>query len=119
MTQLYFDFLTDDLYVGPVGENRLTESLLEETAQRLREKFRIFLGEWALNTLEGVPYFRDVFVKNPNMSTVQGVFTRVLSDDPAVASVTQMRVELDPATRKLSVVFSATLTDGTVLDGAL
>jgi hypothetical protein len=118
MPQYYMDPETDDLYVSPTGSSRLTSSLREETAQRLSQNLRWFLGEWVLNRLKGVPFFRDVFVKDPNLTTVQGVFARVIQDDPGVGNLDQITVTLDAGTRQATVTFSATLVDGSVLNSA-
>lgn len=117
MTDLYIDPDTDDIYVGALGENRLTSTLYEEVAQRLRTKLRFFLGEWVLNILAGLPFYRDIFVKNPNLTTIRGAVAAAISADPGVANLDQISLTLDAA-RLLTLTFSATLTDGSVLSSA-
>jgi hypothetical protein len=107
-----------DIYVSPTGTQSWTSptDLLTEATQRLRAKYQLFLGEWFLDEREGVPYYRDILVKNPNMGVVRTVLRKVTADDPAVEAVTLFEATLDSATRHLTVALTAQLIDGTTLD---
>jgi hypothetical protein len=94
----------------------LTADLGEEVRQRLDTKYRFFLGEWFLDARLGVPYFRDVLVKNPDMRVVRSLMERVAIADPGVDAVTQLDVTLDTQTRVLTVAFECVLIDGSVLN---
>lgn len=113
MTDVYIDEQTGDIWTGPTGESRLTVSLQEEVRQRLYRKYQFFLGEWFLDTREGIPYFRDVFVKNPDLAVVQSLMVKVASDDPGVDTVSSFDQSLDG--RTLTISLECVLTDGTVL----
>jgi hypothetical protein len=94
----------------------LESDLGEETAQRLRTKFRFFLGEWALNPRVGMPYFQTILgIKNPDLSLVRAVFRRAILDDEGIASVGPIDLDFTTSARALSVSFEAQLIDGTPL----
>ncbi len=117
MTDIYLDPGTKDLWIGAQGQSRLTQTLLEEVTQRLDTKLRFFLGEWQLNKLAGIPYYRDIFKKNPNLTAVQGVFAAAITSDPGIANLDSIALVVDSA-RKLTLSFAATLTDGSVIQSA-
>lgn len=110
---------TGDVSVPSTGVIRLTSGLLETTKQRLTIKIRTFLGEWFLDTRVGVPYFRDILIKNPNLSIIRVIFRRLLLGDEAVDSVPKLELEFDSASRKLFVTFDAVLTDGSILSATV
>ena len=105
-----------DIWVGSDGTQRWTASLAEEVSQRLQAKYGLFLGEWFLDRRAGVPYYRDVLVRAPNMAVVRSQLLKVASDDPGVESVTSFDMVLDSSTRQLSVTLAVQLTDGEVLE---
>ena len=112
---LYIDPDTSDIYVSPLGQCRLTADLSEEVAQRLDTKFKFFLGEWFLDQSLGVPYYRDVFVRNPDMAVIRSIFQQLITDDAGVESLVSLDLALDGETRALSVTFQAVLVSDEVL----
>lgn len=104
-----------DIAIAADGTQRWA-TFAEETAQRLQAKYGFYLGEWFLDLREGVPYYRDVLKKAPNMTVVRSTLMKVATDDPAVEGLTNFEAVLDTATRRLSVRLTATLTSGAVLE---
>lgn len=87
-------------------------------AIKLRNRFFFFLGEWFLDTREGVPYFQIVLVKNPNLEVIKRLFTSlILSVSPVIVTVSKMDVYLLGPTRELVVEFEAFGADGRRLEG--
>jgi hypothetical protein len=83
--------------------------------QKLSVRFRFFLGEWFLNQLEGVPYYRDVFTSNPNLDVVASLFKRIITTCPGVTGIASFALPaIDPVTRLLSFSFQA-ITDSGVI----
>jgi hypothetical protein len=85
------------------------------TRQKLACRFRFFLGEWFLDKREGVPFFREVFVKNPNLDVIRAVFRRVAATTPGVLSVPRFEVRFDARARVLSFDFVAICTAGKII----
>lgn len=82
--------------------------------QRLVTRFRMFQGEWFLDTRQGVPYFRSVLVKNPDLGVIRSIFRRIILTTPGVISITHFEVRYDDSARHLEFEFSARATTGTI-----
>lgn len=106
---LQLDPLTGDLLISDLGVASLTSDLLTEVAQRLTTKFKFFLGEWFLDQRKGIAFFRDVFVRNPDMAVIKATLQDVVTSDAGVDHLVSLELDLDPATRVLSVDFAAVL----------
>jgi len=89
--------------------------------QKLSTRFKFFLGEWFLDQRDGIPYFRSVFVQNPDMRVVRSVFRQVAlsikgnDGNPIVSSLPKFDVLFTPVARKLAFDFSAILDSGELL----
>ncbi len=84
-------------------------------AQKVRVRFRFFAGEWFLDRRLGVPYFRDILIKNPDRLVVSTVFRGVLTLTPGIKRVASFSSSLDVSTRTLTADFEATLDNGVPL----
>lgn len=115
MSDLYVSPITKDIEVSGAGVIRLTKTIEEDAAQRLRCKLRWFLSEWFLNTLEGIPYFEQILIKNPDLSLVRSTLTKVITGDRAVDHVDSLDVEYDESARTLALSFTAILVSGDLL----
>ena len=82
----------------------------------LRQRFRFFLNEWFLNLSEGVPYYRDILIKNPNDSVVRSIFRQVILTTQDIDSIRTLKITIDKKERKLTAEFIAVRTDGTLFD---
>lgn len=81
-------------------------------AQAIRCRLLLFLGEWFLDTRQGVPYFQRVLVKNPDLPLVASTVRTAILGTPGVARLTQYSQAYDSATRRLTVAFTAVTDDG-------
>jgi hypothetical protein len=105
-------------HVIPVGDLELVAGTTrvikdgEYARQRVEVSLDFFLGEWFLNKLEGVSYFRDVLIKNPNSDTVRSVFRQRILETPGIVAVPVLDVVLDLSSRKALVDFEAIYEDG-------
>jgi len=88
---------------------------IEQVRQRIASRLKFFVGEWFLDLRQGVPYYRDVLLKSPNLALVRSLFRRVILGTPGVLSVAKLDVELDQATRQAQVTFQAVCNGGTIL----
>lgn len=86
----------------------------EMVRQTILSRFRYFLGEWFLDLREGVPYYRDVLVKNPDIEVVRSVFRRVLVSTPGVLSVLRFDLSFDFEERTLTFDFEVASTYGPI-----
>lgn len=80
---------------------------VEFIRQKLSSRFKFFLGEWFLDQREGVPYYRDVFVKNPNPEVIRSIFRQVALSVPGVIALPRFDLVFDPVERLLTFNFEA------------
>lgn len=105
----------------PAGDLALDEDgdlvILEDLAylrQKLAVRFKFFLGEWFLDLREGVPYYRDVFVKNPNLDVIRSLFRRLILGTPGVIGLPRFELFYDEAARQASFAFQAQAKSGVI-----
>jgi len=84
----------------------------EAVRQKLSARFKFFLNEWFLDLRQGVPYYRDVFVKEPNLDVIRSLFRRIVVECPGVLSIGRFQLVYDEPNRGLSFDFTAKVTGG-------
>jgi hypothetical protein len=87
----------------------------EYAAQKIRQRFKLFLGEWFLDQSLGVPWFTEVFVKNPNLDLIRALFRAELLKGPGIIGVSSIESSFVPATRTLSLAYVAIYETGAKL----
>lgn len=98
-----------------VTDNRLTLTEgLEAIRQHLWVKLQIFLGEWFLDNEIGVPWFRDVLIKNPSFVVVQQVLKDQILTTQGVLELLEFDFELNTTTRVATLNFKARCDDGII-----
>lgn len=86
------------------------------TAQRIKTRLQLFLGEWAFDTSQGVPWFEEVFIEPANIITVEAIIKNTILNTPNVTGLTSYTDSLNRITRNYSVQFVATSVDGDISD---
>lgn len=86
----------------------------ERVAQQILITLRFWLGEWFLNTFDGVPYFEYILVKNPNESHIQQIFREKIMSVEGVSRVNSIDLTFDRINRRMSVEYEATTEYGLV-----
>lgn len=115
-----YDFINHDHLSWAVGTyTRKRRILMVSGAEYVRQKIacrlKFFLGEWFLDLREGVPYYRDVFVQNPDLNLIRSIFRAVILSVQDVQGVTALTLAYDPRLRTLGVAFTALLATGETL----
>lgn len=77
----------------------------------------MFLGEWFLDTRQGVPYFQTILVKNPNIGIVRSVLRSVLEQTEGIASIDQFDINYNPTKRTAGFTFRVTTDTNAVIAG--
>lgn len=113
MSDLALDEITGDIALTGTHQASLTTTFEQEATQRLRMRMRRFLGEWFLDTGLGIPYRRDILVKNPDLQVIRSIFVQELLKDAAVDAVVSMNLEL--VDRRLQGTFVVGLVTQTEL----
>lgn len=83
--------------------------------QHIMQRLRMFAGEWFLNLSEGVPYYQNILIKNPNPDVVDGLLKNVILSTPGVDELLNFEIDYDASLRKLTVDFSVRVLD-TIID---
>ena len=102
MSALYLTPESNDLEFSG-GRLRFTTSAVEAAVQKARVRFDFWLGEWFLDTSQGFPYLERVLVKGVDLALVESLIRRTLLGVPEIDSVLSLTLDLDRATRELSV----------------
>jgi hypothetical protein len=103
---------TWDLYT----ENRdlATVDGVDAIKQNLRQKLQTFYQENEFDISAGLPYFQEIFKKNPNPLLIRAAFVDAIINTPGILEITNIEFDLDSQTRILSVDFRCISTSGVV-----
>lgn len=95
----------------------LITDVVQCAADWLADRFALGLGEWFLDTSQGIPYLSFLGVKNPSLDAIRAMFRSVILFDPTIVSVTELVVTLN-ARRQMQYVFSCQVNDGSTITAA-
>lgn len=84
----------------------------EEISQVLRQRLRVFLGEWFLDSREGIDYYGEVLKKAPDPGQVDALFKNEILTSPGVVELIEF--DLDIVGRQLQLKFIARTEDGII-----
>lgn len=87
---------------------------VDEVLQHLRVGLKLFQGEWYLDDLAGMPYFRDVLVSAPNTRLVSALFQREILSTPEIERLATFEMTYNRSTRELFVDFVAVSSEGQI-----
>jgi hypothetical protein len=107
---------TGDLDLSTGDAQMLTGT--QAARQRIEVKLRFFKGEWFLAPNFGVPYFRDILVKNPQTDVVRNTLVKAIETEAGVDKVTEFVLEYSPTSRTLNISSFRALVDGDFVDFA-
>ena len=91
----------------------------ERVAQQVLITLRFWLGEWFLDTRQGVPYLEYVLVKNPNMSHIRQILTEKIQSVEGVKSIVSLDFDFRRVTRELYVDFEIDTDYGLITERAV
>lgn len=86
----------------------------DEVAQHLLVGLLLFRGEWFLDEEAGIPYYQHIFVAAPNSRVIEGLFRQDILGDADVEALTVFEMDINRATRKLDIDFTAVSKIGEV-----
>jgi len=89
----------------------------EAIRQHLNVRLAFFRGEWFLDPSLGVPYFERVLRKPLRQTVLASVFRDAILETPGVKALDRLEFDVDAATRRLTVSFTAITDSGTRIDG--
>ena len=115
------DFLLDpatgDLMI--VNGDLVLTSGRDSVRQAITQALSLYKGEWFLDEEYGLPMFEEILVKDatggPNFGAVRELLRQAILGCPGVASVGDIALTYNAATRRASVSFTAFADDGTAV----
>ncbi len=75
--------------------------------QEAEIRMRFMLGEWFLDTSQGVPHLQTILVKSPDLAAIEGVLKNAILETAGIDEITKLTLTYDAGERTLSVVWSA------------
>jgi len=87
---------------------------VDRARQFLAQRLSAILGEWFADLDEGLPYFESILVKAPDPVVLEGIFKDRIISTPGIIGLDEFDLQLDTATRQLTLSFLAQSTDGPI-----
>ena len=109
---LAMDMTSSDLVLRE-GDVLLIDNA-ERVAQQILITLRFWLGEWFLDTKDGIPYLEYVLVKSPNLLYIRQIFTEAMEKVDGVKRVEEMNLAFDVKNRSLRVDYEASTDYGLI-----
>lgn len=96
---------------GDLGFNENYDIVLNNNvSQTICIRLLWFLGEWRWDDEMGLPYFEDLFVKEPDIQYFEELITEEIFNIDEVIEVEHVEILVDSKTRTASIFFVA-ITD--------
>ncbi len=106
--------LNSDWDIEITGSDLTLTTGADTIKQHISQRLKTFYGEWFLNMEIGIPYFQQIFKKNPNPVIVDSVFKREIINTPGILQLKEFSLDLNPVARELSLAFKALCTGGEI-----
>lgn len=87
---------------------------LDAVAQFVGQRIQTWIGEWFLDTTEGVPYREKILIKNPNVVEAESILKLIILESPGIIQLTTFSLLFDSSTRKGQLKFTAQSEQGEV-----
>lgn len=76
-------------------------------SQKIKIKLRWFTAEWRWDEEIGLPYFDELFIKNPNIEYFEEIIRKEIFNIEEVIEVESVKISYDNQTRKGIIKFVA------------
>jgi hypothetical protein len=102
-----------------LGSEAIITDPVQATAIRLQDGLQMVLGNWQLDTSQGLPWQTVLGVKNPSLVAFSNLMRTAILElgAPVVISVTQLSVIFARTLRDLKYAFQAPTNSGAILVG--
>ncbi len=110
--------LARDLLLDTTGDLKVEGNDLviargaDAIAQDVAQRVKMVRGDYFLDLDKGLPYFEDVFVKNPNLPAFRAELREAILEAPGVKDVLEIAFTEDKAERTLTVDIRASTDVG-------
>ena len=85
---------------------------IDRVVQQIHVRLHFFHGEWFLNSQLGVKYYDVIFVKKPNIATIDSVLKATILDTEDVLELINYTSIFNSSTRQFTISFRVNPTFG-------
>ncbi len=117
MIDLELDPITNDLTFRNFDFGLIDDT--KQIMQNLAIRLRFVLGEWYLDITQGIPYFQEFFIKNPNQIHIESVLKTEIVRTRGILELISFASSFDKRRRIFSVNFRARSISGEELQKEL
>lgn len=96
-----------DLSISEWGDISLTNN----KRQAIKIRLLWFFQEWRFAPDKGIPYFEEVFIKNPNILRVRRIIRDEVMSVEGVQDIKNIQINININTRVAQFVFDAVIDD--------
>lgn len=118
----YFTSLYNSITAGLTGGPGADLQLIGDgpgLQQAVNIALKFFLGEWFLDQSVGVPWFQDIFIKNPNPAAIQAIIRSTILAVPGITSVSNVTISSPGQARSIKISWAATGNLGQLVQGTV
>lgn len=115
-----------DIALNPISNDLVFSSfdlqLIDDTRQIMQNlaiRLRFVLGEWFLDITQGIPYYEEIFIKNPNQIQIESILKQEIVQTRGIVELISFEADFDKRRRIFSVKFSARSISGEELQKEL
>ena len=113
MKDVVFDATTNDMVLDDNGwDFLLTADDSEYIVNKIRIKLSLWLGEWFLDTSQGIDYLNYAFQKGSDINHLNSLIRDAITEEPLIASVGNIQSTVNTLTRGLNISFTAVMVNG-------
>lgn len=113
MSDLLIDNIKNDLVITN-GDLSLVKGS-DAIAQSVQQRLQMFYQEWFLDNTQGVPYFQNILVKQPNFDVVTATIQNCILATPGITELVGYSYQYTNSTRVLTIAFQAKCTNGQII----
>lgn len=112
MLDIKLDINTHDIIIDDFDLQLCEDDLY--LIQKLKIKFLFFYGEWFLDITQGIKYYEEILIKDPNISTIDNMFKLTIMEDGYFSSIIEYQSDFNLQKREFSVSFKAMKNNGEI-----
>ena len=86
----------------------------QHCSRAIEIRLRWFANEWKLGPDFGIPYYEEVFVKNPSIVLIEEKMRDSIMDVDEVEDVISFNVSIDKLLRKLTVTYVVSVSENLI-----
>ena len=106
-----------DLFMDPITMSlAMLKTTAEVVAQRIKTELQTYLGEYVLNVEKGLPYFKEVTKKNPNLGAIRLLLISKVGSIADVKKIITLTCTINREDRQLQVYVEVKCSDDTTAE---